>query len=319
MGDASWAAAMQLNRFDLNLLVALDALLREKSVTRAAERVYISQPAMSGALQRLREFFDDQLLVRIGRDMELTPRAQSLIQPVREILLLTQSTLELQPTFEPATTSRSFTLVMSDYCLLVFLSFALRRLAIKAPGVQINVEPLDASTLARLESGDVDLCLIPSNARILGQLELGGVMQQSPLFTDQWACVVSADHPSVQEELTLEQYFTLPHAFARFGGSTVTLEQLTLHRLARDVRVAATAPGFVSAIFLLPGTSMVATVQERLARAMAHMVPIRVLKPPLELPLLQEAMVWHERNALDPGHLWLRRFFADVAASLSIG
>src|SRR5580692_6360726 len=109
---ARWTA-MQLNRFDLNLLIALDALLHEKNVTRAAERVFVSQPAMSAALQKLREFFDDQLLVRVGRDMQLTPRGLSLVEPVREALLRIQATLGTQPTFDPATVRRTFTLIVS--------------------------------------------------------------------------------------------------------------------------------------------------------------------------------------------------------------
>lgn len=306
---------MPLNRFDLNLLIALDALLRERNVTRAAERVCISQPAMSGALQRLREYFEDPLLVRIGRDMELTPRAQSLVKPVREILLLTQSTLESRPTFEPQTAGRAFTLVMSDYCLRVFMSQALRHICAVAPCLQINVESIGGTTMARLESGEVDLCLIPDHARLWGPADTAGLFRRERLFSDRWACVVDREHPTVRDELTLEQYLELPHAFARFGGATVTIEQLALNRLARDVRVAATAPGFVSAALMVPGTTLVATVQERLAKMLETTTPIRLLKPPIDLPVVHESMVWHERSEADPGHQWLRQTLAAIAAA----
>src|SRR5262249_11793074 len=134
------AAAMQLNRFDLNLLIALDALLHEKNVTRAAERVFLSQPAMSASLQKLRDFFQDPLLVRVGRDMELTPRAQSLVQPVREALLKVQSTLGTQPTFDPATVRRTYTVIATDEAVPELVPRVLGRLAREAPQIQCHIE-----------------------------------------------------------------------------------------------------------------------------------------------------------------------------------
>src|SRR5579863_2468443 len=123
---------MQLNRFDLNLLIALDALLHEKNVTRAAERVFVSQPAMSAALQKLRDYFDDSLLVRVGRDMELTPRGLSLVEPVREALLRIQATLGTQPTFEPGTARREFTIIVSEEAVPGFLPAILQQVAAQA-------------------------------------------------------------------------------------------------------------------------------------------------------------------------------------------
>src|SRR6202000_282546 len=123
---------MQLNRFDLNLLIALDALLHEKNVTRAAERVFLSQPAMSASLQKLRDFFQDQLLVRVGRDMELTPRAQSLVQPVREALLKVQATLGTHPTFDAATVRRTYTVIATDEAIPELVPRVLNRMAREA-------------------------------------------------------------------------------------------------------------------------------------------------------------------------------------------
>src|ERR1700753_1546934 len=133
---------MHLNRFDMNLLIALDALLREKNVTRAGERIYLSQSTMSGALQRLRDYFGDELLVRVGRELELTPRAQTLVDPVRDILLRVQAALESEPSFDPATAARRFSIVMSDYCFLTFLRPVIKRLQEEAPGITCRVEPL---------------------------------------------------------------------------------------------------------------------------------------------------------------------------------
>lgn len=125
--------AMELNRFDLNLLIGLDALLHEKNVTRAAERVFVSQPAMSAALQKLREFFDDPLLVRVGRDMQLTPRGLSPVGPVREALLQIQATLGTQPSFDPGTVQRTFTLIVSADALLRVMPTVFRLPTLRAP------------------------------------------------------------------------------------------------------------------------------------------------------------------------------------------
>lgn len=307
---------MQLHRFDLNLLIALDALLREKNVTRAAERVYVTQPSMSGALQRLREHFEDQLLVRVGRDMELTPKAQSLIKPVREILLLTQYALAVEPTFDPATARRKFTLMMSDYCNLVLMPALVRRVAREAPDVQFRIEHLSPTIYARLDAGDVDLCVLPDDVRLFGPSNIESTVHRAELFTDRWTCAVAADHPTVRDSLSVEQYFELPHVAANFGGETITLEQFTLHRHWRDVKVEAMAPGFVGMLFMLPGTELVATVQTRLAKVLARSIEIRTCEPPVAIPELHEMLVWHERSQLDPGHAWLRTVCMEVARSL---
>src|SRR5208283_4001972 len=149
------APCMQFHRFDLNLLIALDTLLREKNITRAAEKVFVSQPAMSAALHRLRDYFGDPLLIRVGREMELSPRGQSLVEPVREALLLIQATLGTQPSFTAATTQREFTLIMSEEAVPDLLPALLERVSSEAPGIRINIELVTQSALSRLEYGDV--------------------------------------------------------------------------------------------------------------------------------------------------------------------
>lgn len=307
---------MPLHRFDLNLLIALDALLREKNVTRAAERLYVTQPSMSGALQRLRDYFGDQLLVRVGRELELTPKAQSLLKPVREILLLTQHTLEIEPTFDPATARRKFTLMMSDYCNIVFLPHLTARLAREAPGVQFHVEDISGSTYASLESGEVDLCIIPDDARLFGPVDFASNLERTPLFADRWVCAVAHDHLAVDDQLTRELYFKLPHVTAYYGGGTMTVEQFSLSGHWADVKVEAAVPGFAAMLFLLPGTEFIATVQKRLADVLSKAVSIRTFAPPIEVPDLQETLVWHQRSHFDPGHVWLRQLCTEIANSL---
>src|SRR4029434_4414915 len=142
---------MQLSRFDLTLLIALDALLREKNVTRSAERVFVSQPAMSAALHKLREYFNDPLLVRVGREMELTPRGASLVEPVREALLRIQMMLGTQPTFDPKTARREFTVIMSEEAVPGVLPPLLKTLASEAPELDVHIEMVSPTALSRLQ------------------------------------------------------------------------------------------------------------------------------------------------------------------------
>ncbi|EQD39029.1 LysR family transcriptional regulator, partial [mine drainage metagenome] len=148
---------LELRRFDLNLLISLDALLHEKNISRAAERLYVSQPAMSAALHKLREYLNDPLLVRVGRTLELTPRGQSLVEPVRETLLQIQATLGAQPLFDPTTARREFTVIVSEEALPDLLPALIKRLALEAPGISCRVQLISENILTRLEYGEADL------------------------------------------------------------------------------------------------------------------------------------------------------------------
>ena len=307
------------NRFDLNLLIALDALLREKNVTRAGERVYLSQPTMSGALQRLRDYFGDDLLVRAGRELELTPRAQALVEPVRDILLKIQATLEAEPTFDPATATRSFSIVMSDYCFVAFMRQVVLRLHQEAPGISCLVEPLDDSSVKRLENGDVNFCLLPESPMLIGSVGLineagkSASLRRTKLFRDDWVCAVWRNHPSVGDSLTLEQYLELPHAVANFGIGTHTVEDLAIRRDGLKLSSPVAYGGFSALPLLLAGTSMIVTIQRRLAKFLEPQLPIKLLTPPLALAPIQETLFWHERHEFEPGHMWMRKVLIEVA------
>jgi LysR family nod box-dependent transcriptional activator len=215
---------MQFHRFDLNLLIALDTLLREKNITRAAEKVFVSQPAMSAALHRLRDYFDDPLLIRVGRDMELSPRGQSLVEPVREALLLIQATLGTQPTFTAATTQREFTLILSEEAVPGLLPAILERVSREAPGIRINIELVSHTALNRLEYGDVDLCLCLDCLRLFEVRAFPETLRGVRLRPVRWICAVDRDHPTVDDRMTAEQYgfdrrVGAPPAGHRFAGA----------------------------------------------------------------------------------------------------
>jgi LysR family transcriptional regulator, nod-box dependent transcriptional activator len=307
---------MQLNRFDLNLLIALDALLHEKNVTRAAERVFVSQPAMSAALQKLRDYFDDPLLVRVGRDMELTPRGLSLVEPVREALLRIQATLGTQPTFDPATVKRTFTVIVTDEAVSGIVPAALRRVAREAPGVQCHIEQVSQTSLSRIEYGDADLCLCLDILRLFGIRSLPDTLRVVELRPVRWVCLVCRDNTAVGEELTPAQFQAMPHVFARPPGHTAPVEELVRRLLSMDLEVRATAQSLLELPFLLPGTPFIATVPERIALLVGPILPLKKLALPFDALDSQEVLLWHKRNEPDPGHAWLRALFIEVARAL---
>ncbi|MGH8148765.1 MAG: LysR family transcriptional regulator [Steroidobacteraceae bacterium] len=304
---------MQLNRFDLNLLIALDALLHEKNVTRAAERVYVSQPAMSAALQKLRDYFDDPLLVRVGRDMELTPRGLSLVEPVREALLRIQATLGTQPTFDPATVKRVFTVIVTDEALPRIVPAVLRRVAKEAPGIQCHFEQISHTSLSRLEYGDADLCLCLDLLRFFSIRAYPDTLRVIELRPVRWIAAVCRDHPALGEELSLEQYQALPHIFARPNGHTAPIEEFVRRLVNLDIDVRATAQSLIELPFMLPGTPLVATLPERIAQLAAPVVPIKTFALPFDTLNGHEVLLWHKRNEPDPGHAWLRALCIEVA------
>jgi LysR family nod box-dependent transcriptional activator len=306
---------MQLNRFDLNLLIALDALLHEKNVTRAAERVFISQPAMSAALQKLREYFEDQLLVRVGRDMQLTPRGLSLVGPVREALLQIQATLGTQATFDPRTVQRTFTLIVSADALLRVMPVVFQRLTREAPGIRCHVEHFSETTLSRLEYGDADLFIGLNSLRLFGLREFPESLRSVDLRPVRWVCAVAKDHPTVGDTITEAEYLSLPHVFGWPSGHTVPLEELVRRLVRANLDVRATTQGLLEIPFMLAGTQLIATLPEDLARTLARLAPIKLLPVPFETPDTHEVIIWHKRNEPDPGHAWLREVLIAAATS----
>lgn len=307
---------MHFNRFDLNLLVALDALLEEKNVTRASERLFMSQPAMSGALQRLRERFNDPLLIRVGRTMELTPRAAALTAPVREILLQIQNTIDTEPEFDPSTARRSFTVLMSDYVATVLVPEVIRRISSRAPGIKIQVAMLGGGAHERLETGRADLMI---RALVDPKSESTLVSENlnvDELFADDWVCVADAKRPDIGDELTLEAYTSLPHVSHDFGRRVPTLEEISHAQISLDLDIRAAAPNFSTLVFMVPGTDLLALIPRRLARTLSRNVDVRVLEPPVDFPPLNEVLIWHKRHEFDAGHCWLRDVFRETASEL---
>jgi DNA-binding transcriptional LysR family regulator len=282
-------------------------------VTRAAERVFVSQPAMSAALQKLRDYFGDPLLVRIGRDMELTPRGLSLVEPVREALLRIQATLGTQPSFDPATVRRSFTLIVSADALLRVMPAVFRQVSRDAPGIQVHIEHFSETTLGRLAYGDADLYLGLNSLRLFGLKEFPDTLRTVDLGPVRWVCMVAQGHPSVGEAITEAEYLALPHLFGWPSGHTIPLEELVRRLMNADINVQATTQGLMEIPFLIAGTRLIATLPEHLATTLSAFAPVKVLPLPFLTPETREVVIWHKRNEPDPGHAWLREMIVKAA------
>lgn len=304
-----------MERFDLNLLGALDALLTERNVTRAAEKLNVTQPTMSGMLQRLRYRFRDQLLVRNGRAMDLTPFALALYDPVRNALRGVETLLLAEPIFDPATSTRSFTIMASDYCTIVFMPKVFAQLSRQAPSVRVNTKPL-VMPLERLAAAEVDLCI--SSSRLTQLSHERDKLQSEYLFADDFVCVVRADHP-LDETSSLEEYLSFPHVGIQFEGIPASLETIALSQHVPQYR----APYFVTEFSQIPcvvaESDIVGVVQRRLATIVARTLPIRMFKPPFFIPDLDEAIIWHPRYVDDPAHIWLRNLILETSRSWAEG
>jgi LysR family transcriptional regulator, nod-box dependent transcriptional activator len=304
---------MQLHRFDLNLLVALDMLLRERNVTRAAEKLYVSQPAMSASLNKLRAYFGDPLLVRVGREFELTARAVSLVEPVREALLKVQTALGTQPEFTPASAQREFSIIVTDAAIPGFLPAILRRVAREAPGIRCHIELVSQACLSKLEKGDVDLCLILDNLKLYEAQAYPPNLERTRLREVRWVCAVDRNNPAVGDTLTAEQYFSLPQVAGRPGGYGVSGEELLRRLLDVEVQVHLTVPSLLQLPLVVVGTPYIATLPERVASLMGSPAAIKTFPVPVPMPTQYEILVWHKRYQAEPAHAWLRNLIIELA------
>lgn len=302
-------AVAKLTTFDLNLIIALDALLRERSVTRAGEAVGLSQSAMSGVLGRLRHSFKDELLVRVGRRLELTPLAEDLLEPVRQCVAQLTELVEQRTGFDPAEEHRTFAVAATDYATFVLLQPLLRLLASEAPGIVVRMIQLEPASIDRLGNGEIDFVVMPSEIETNFPGEL--------LFIDRWACAVWRDHPEIGCSLTKAQYLALPHLTFGMGQPTgISVADHHLKKIGLRRNVVATTEGFLIAPFLLRGTRMVTLVHRRLGEQVAEAAAIRLIESPMELPEIHESVFWSPQNSRSPAHLWFRAKLLEVAQAL---
>jgi len=301
---------MRYQRIDLNLLAALDALLAERNVTRAAERMHMTQSAMSGVLSRLRDYFEDPLLVPVGRSMQLTPRAESLIQPVRDIILQVDATLGVKPDFEPAEARRHFTAIASDYVSQVLLAEVLRRIAVAAPHLSFDIRPTYAGMGEDLDKGRVDFLVTPAHLALSEH-------PQEILFEDTYHVIACQQNAALGERISLDEYMALGHVvYQNEQGSNPWFEQWYANQHGRTRRIEVVAHGFLLMPRFIVGTGRIATIQTRLAHQFVQGMPLRLLDPPFETPRLTEVLQWHRLRDDDPGVRWVREQIVAVAGAM---
>jgi DNA-binding transcriptional LysR family regulator len=302
---------MDLHLFDLNLLVALDALLTERNVTRAGNRLNLSQSAMSGALARLRHAFHDELLVPVGRQMALTPMAEGLVEPVRDILLRIRGTLGSKPQFDPLTATRHISLAVSDYVVEIVIADALRRARVEAPHMTFEVRGVGRRATEDLESGELDFLISPE----------GYVSAAHPtdvLFEDTYTCVAWTGNTSIGTSLTLEAYLNLGHVVVNVAGGEQpgNYDEQFLRRSNFTRRVEVSVPAFSLAPQLVVGTDRVATITTRLAVKYAQLLPLKLLPLPIAIPPMVEMLQWHQVHDCDPANQWFRRVLKETVSGL---
>jgi DNA-binding transcriptional LysR family regulator len=302
---------MNFKGLDLNLLVALDAVLTERSVSRAAERLFLSQPAMSNALARLREFFNDPLVVPQGRQMLLTPRSEALRQPVRDVLMMVEAAIIDPAGFEPARVERDIRVMASDFATRVLLGPAFERLSTIAPKLRFTVigqSAVDAPAL--LDHGDIDLLIIPTRFQHPDH-------PAEPLFEESYVCALWSGNTTVSEQLTFDEYIAAEHVVVEFAGGRVpAFDGWFLERFGVSRRVAVKTQSLTTLCELVVGTNRIATVQRRLAAKEARSLPLRLCEPPLNIPKLVECAQWHRVRSHDPVLRWLIDQLRLVAADI---
>jgi DNA-binding transcriptional LysR family regulator len=301
----------ELHRLDLNLLLAFEALMAECNVTRAAEQMSVGQPAMSASLARLRKFFDDPLLVRQGRVLVPTNRALMLMESIREALDRIESTVRESREFDPQTDHRTFTLMASDYVLLLLLGHLLAEMEVEAPNLRFTVRPIAADFAEQISSSRLDLLILPEEL-IPEDMEA----HSERLFSDRLVCAVDRNHPEVGNQMTEEQFSTLP-LVSYDGNPLQTIHELRFRQLGLDRPIEIRTQSFVVQPLMLPGSRLMALVHERLGRYFAENAGIRLLDPPFPIAPMSEAMFWSPQADSDPAHQWLRDRVRHGASSLN--
>lgn len=296
-----------MHGIDLNLLVAFDALMAERNVTRAAARIGRTQPAMSAALARLRALFADELFVRSPKGLQPTPRALDLSGPLSDALALIQRTLEFTQTFDPAGSKTTFTLALSDHPAFVLLPHLIQRLAKEAPDVTLHVRGFtDRQLAAELLEGGI------AHAAVGVPATWGANIVSQPLFQEQFVSVARKGHPIFDKRLTLKRFIAFPHLLVSPEGDrrSIVDAKLAEHGLMR--RLGLSLPQMYAAPSIIEHSDLIATLMRGVIGAIGQRHQIQTFVPPLELPCANFVLAWHRRNDAHPAQRWLRSLITEI-------
>ena len=299
---------VHLRNVDLNLLHALYALLEERHVSHAAKRSFLSQPAMSRALDRLRETFGDPLLVRTGRVYERTPRGERVLRELESIMGRLAAMVQGEE-FYPARSQERFRVAMTDHGSTILLPALLERVRKAAPHARLEISAWRTQAYEDVVAGRIDLALSAE--------AVPPTLESEVIFNLDFVCLVGSTQPVRKRRFTLKQYLQLPHALVETLGGQQTMVDRPLAQLGVKRRVALRLPFFLPAIFAIAKTDLVLTVPRKLAKITAPIAGLRVVEPPREIKAFPYFMAWHSRLSTEPAHAWLRDQVRATARSLS--
>ena len=299
--------AVHLRNVDLNLLHALYALLEERHVSHAAKRSFLSQPAMSRALDRLRETFGDPLLVRTGRVYERTPRGERVLRELESIMGRLAAMVEGEE-FYPARSQERFRVAMTDHGSAILPPALLERVRKAAPHARLEISAWRTQAYEDVVAGRIDLALSAE--------AVPPTLESEVIFNLDFVCLVGSTQPVRKRRFTLKQYLPLPHALVETLGGQQTMVDRPLAQLGVKRRVALRLPFFLPAIFAIAKTDLVLTVPRRLAKITGPLAGLRVVEPPREIKAFPYFMAWHSRLSTEPAHVWFRDQLRIVAGSI---
>lgn len=297
---------MRFKNLDLNLLVAFDMLIRLRNVSRAAEEMFITQSAMSNALNRLREYFDDPLLIQVGRRLELSPLAQSLEAPLRDIIVRIETAVLTTPSFSPADTTRTVSLVVSDYTLQTIAPPFVSRVAKLAPGLKLDFKSQQNFPHLLLERGEADLLIAPT-------VFCSPNHPSEILFRDEYVCVVDASGALADGRMTKEQFLAAGHIVMQPPNGGESFAQRVCHEAGLTIRIEVSTFSFAALPVLVRGTDRVALVQRSLAERMIRLGGLDIVDAPFAFPRLEQSVQWHSFRTRDPALVWLRTQLSEAA------
>lgn len=300
---------MRFKKLDLNLLVALDHMIELRSVSAAADKMFMSQSAMSNALTRLRDYFDDPLLVQVGRRMEVTPRAESMRGAIRDILVRIEATIESQPEFCPDQSSREFNILLSDYSLRVLMPSVFRLLSAQNATIRLNLHAQTDLPHALLERGEMDFVITPD-------LFLSPDHPSTILYEDEYVAVAWKDGAYGDVEMDKKTYSTAPHAVMVPPNAARSVESEHLASSGIDRNIDVRTFSFSTLPHLITGTNRIATIHRRLAKLIAPQAELVIYTIPVDLPKLRQGLQSHAYRESDPGISWLRDLIIQAAAEM---
>ncbi|WP_235212724.1 LysR family transcriptional regulator [Burkholderia paludis] len=301
---------VDLRTVDLNLLKLLDALLTERSVTRAGVRLGLTQPAASRALGRLRTLLDDRVVVRTPKGLEFTPRAASLALRVSRVLAEAAS-IVAPAIFDPAGARGQFSIASLDHLALTLIPDVNARLSRRAPGMDLEVPPSRGNNAALVTDGTAGIALGAFDDDTLP----AGIYRRK-LYDDSLACIVRNGHPALSARLTPKRFAALSHVLVTIGGRGGERVDAALARQGLQRRIAMRLPHFLAAPMVVAKSDMTLVLPQRLARHVALSMPVALVKLPVEVPSFTVSMIWHERTHDDPAHRWLRQQVVEVAQEM---